>query len=142
MICFFDSSALAKRYVEEAGTAMVLDLIDRAESVSASRLTWVEITSAVARLVPSDRTAVRDDIIRALDDDFSVLVNILEATPSVMADARKAVLRHQLRTADAIQLASAMTAMSWYGKDVRFVCAGKKLLAAAITEQMEVVEPV
>jgi predicted nucleic acid-binding protein len=141
LILFFDSSALVKRYVREIGTEAVLDLIHRAELLLASRLTWLEITSAIVRVAQSGRLSAPSEIIRAVDDDFSTLIGILEVTPAVIADARQAALRHGLRAADAVQLATALTARLWHGDDIRFVCADQRLLAAARSESIDTVEP-
>ncbi len=141
MILFFDSSALAKRYVQEIGTTAVLNLIERAELLLASRLTWLEVTTAVARIARSGRLTTPNEVIRALDEDFSMLIGILEITPRVIADARKAVLQHDLRAGDAIQLATALTARVLHGGDILFVCADQRLIVAARSESIDTVVP-
>lgn len=141
MILVFDSSALAKRYVRESGTEAVLDLIQSAELVLASRLTWVEITSAVVRVARTGRLPESGEVIRAIDDDFSTLIGILEVTPSIIADARRASILHGLRAADAIQFATARTASSWHGEETKFVCADRELLAAIRSEGMDTISP-
>src|SRR4051812_14941761 len=48
---FFDSSAIDKRYVQEAGTASVrrVTRLGRPEPIYLTRITTVEVTAAVAR---------------------------------------------------------------------------------------------
>jgi len=138
---FFDSSALAKRYLQEVGTDSVLRLIDEAELVLASRLCWLEVTSAVARVARDGLLRETDEVIQALDDDFATLIGILEVTPIVVADARRLALRHALRAADAVHLATVLVAVLWHGADTFFVCSDQRLLAAAKTEKLQVIDP-
>ena len=141
MILVLDSSALAKRYLRETGTEAVLDLIRSAKSVLASRLTWVEITSAVVRVARTGRLPESGEIIRAIDDDFSTVIGIMEVTPAIIADARRATILHGLRAADAIQFATARTASSWHGDETKFVCADRELLAAMRSEGIDTILP-
>lgn len=142
MILFLDSSALVKRYVQEAGTEAVLELIQQSALAVASRLTWLEVTSAVTRRTRGSALLRADEVIRALDDDFSVLIDIVEVTGSVIADARGFSRRHSLRAGDAVQLASVKEAKARYGEGVSFICSDKKLLATARSEGFEAVDPV
>lgn len=144
MITFFDSSALAKRYVAETGTDVVLRLIDDAELVLASRLTWLEVTAAVSRAARDGVITKADEIVKALDEDFAVLININEVTPTVVSEARTFALRHVLRAGDALQLATAMAAMAqWEARDrFRFVSSDLELNRAAEQEKLVVLNPV
>lgn len=143
MILFFDSSALAKRYVRETGTGVVLDLVRRAERLFASRLTWLEVTSAVTRAARERQITNADEIIRALDDDFAVLINILEVTPTVISDARSLARRHGLRAGDAMQLASALYAIAKaeWSEQLVFVSSDNELNRAAEKERLTVLNP-
>ncbi len=141
MILFFDSSALAKRYVQEDGTAVVLDLVRGAETITASRFTWVEITSAVARAASSGVLSHADEIFDALDEDFSILIEIIEATSNVMTHARQIARGLGLRAGDALQLATVQQAKLLYGVAPTFVCSDRKLLTAAQSEGFTVLDP-
>jgi hypothetical protein len=48
---FFDSSAIVKRYINERGTAWVLQLVDpvAGNHIHVARITGVEVVSAIAR---------------------------------------------------------------------------------------------
>jgi predicted nucleic acid-binding protein len=83
-----------------------------------------------------------DEVIQALDDDFSVLIDIVEVTGNVIADARRFCRRHSLRAGDAVQLASAKEAKARHGEGVRFISSDKKLLATARLEGFEAVDPI
>jgi len=142
VIVFLDSSALVKRYVREAGTEALLNLIQRSALMVASRLTWLEVTSAVTRRARGSALLRADEVLRALDDDFSVLIDIIDVTGSVIADARGFARRHGLRAGDAVQLASAKEAETRYAERVSVICSDKKLLATARLEGFETVDPV
>jgi predicted nucleic acid-binding protein len=51
MNLYLDTSALAKRYVREAGTEDVRGWVDQAERIATSLISWAEIVAALARLV-------------------------------------------------------------------------------------------
>jgi len=142
VILFFDSSSLAKRYVREPGTEAVLSLMTRAELLSASRLTWVEVTSAITRAGRDRSLENADEYIRALDDDFSVVIDIIDVTANVIADTRRLVRRYGLRAGDAVQLASVQEATIRYGKPVRFVCSDRRLVTTAREEAVDTLDPV
>jgi len=76
-----------------------------------------------------------------VDDDFCVLVGIVEVTPAVISDARRLTLKHPLRAADAVHLSSVLMSRSLHGTDVRFVCSDRKLNDAAASEGLNVVDP-
>jgi predicted nucleic acid-binding protein len=52
-IIYLDTSALLKRYIQEAGAEEVRQLLERADEVATGLITRVETASAVARLVRS-----------------------------------------------------------------------------------------
>jgi len=112
---FADSSALVKRYADERGSAAIR-AID--EPVVVSGLARVEVPSALWR------KARRREL---TDEQAAVLVSLFEfdwfgdgvvgpsftavhVTPAILDEAAVHVARHDLRAADAIQLASARTA--------------------------------
>lgn len=142
MILLFDSSALAKRYVREPGSDTVLVLVGGAELLSASRLTWVEVTSAITRAGRDEDLENADECVRALDHDFSITIDIIEVNANVIAGARRLVRRHGLRAGDAVQLASVQEAVHQYGKPVRFVSSDRRLVATARAEGIETIDPV
>ena len=105
---FLDASALVKRYVREEHSARVRRLIV-AGPVAISRLSEVEVPSALARLLRERRLTSRaaDRLVRAFSADLGAW-HVVEITPAVTALARTLLLRHDLRAGDAIQLASAL----------------------------------
>lgn len=105
---FVDASALVKRYVRERHSVKVRRLV-AAGPVAVSRLSEVEVPSALARLVRERRLSARssDRAIAAFVTDFTAC-HVVEITADVTALARTLLHRHDLRAGDAIQLASAV----------------------------------
>jgi predicted nucleic acid-binding protein len=134
---YFDASALVKRYVREPGSTKVQRLL-AAEVPATSRLSAVEIASAVARRVregslPGDD---RDRILAAADRDFTALL-VVEVTAAVVMSAQRLLQRHTLRTGDAIQLASCLQLQEHIEDEVTFVGFDDRLLAAARAERLK-----
>ena len=108
---FLDSSAVVKRYVQEAGTQWVNDLIDPAagNDIYLARVTGVEVVSALIRRGRDD-TMSDEDVSAALAQfrkDFAGEYQALEMTAPVLARAMSLAEAHALRGYDAIQLAAA-----------------------------------
>jgi predicted nucleic acid-binding protein len=79
----------------------------------------------------------RDRALASLSDDFAALI-IVELTPDVAGTARGLLLRHPLRSADAIQLASCLYLQRELGQPVAFVAFDDRLAAAARAEGLAV----
>lgn len=105
---FVDASGLVKRYVRERGSAQVRTLL-ATQPIAVSRLSEVEVPSALIRLARHGRLAARsrDRALQAFVGDFPSW-HIVELTPAVTALAHAMLRRHELRAGDAIQLASAL----------------------------------
>ncbi len=136
MIAYFDASALAKRYVEETDSARVLRWLERSTS-AACRLSEVEIASALARRCREGAisSAARDRVLAALSEDLLAL-HVVELSHEVVSAARGVLLKHVLRAADAVQLASAMMLRERCRSPVAFVTFDEHLAAAAHAEGM------
>lgn len=106
---FLDSSALAKRYVAEAGTEQVLRRCREADEIILSTLCVPELLSGLNRLKRSGRlSAPRYRMLKrhlAADLEVAILVDL---TPSVIERAIDCLERTPLRTLDAIHLAAAL----------------------------------
>jgi predicted nucleic acid-binding protein len=104
---YFDTSALIKRYVDEAGRRRVLQLLRRHQCVTSAVLP-VEFRSALRRRVTDgslDARRVADILKRfATDREFWAMV---EVTGEVLQAAEDLVAAHPLRALDAIHVASA-----------------------------------
>ena len=138
---FVDASALVKRYVREQHSAAVRRILGTTV-VAISRLSEVEVPSALARLEREGRLSLdgRDKATTAFETDLAAW-RIVELTPEVMALARACILRRDLRTGDAIQLASAL----WLHGAAESLLAGvlafdARLRAAAAAEGLPVLD--
>jgi predicted nucleic acid-binding protein len=133
---FFDASALVKRYISEPGSAAVGRLLVSGPA-AVSRLSEVEIASALARRTRQGHfTRVqRDRTVAALVRDLPALV-VVEMTSEITAEARGLLRRLPLRTADAIQLASALYLQRRLGREVTFVAFDQRLGDAAREEAL------
>ncbi len=127
-----------KRYVREPGADFVRGLL-QGDSVAASRLSEVEVASALTRRAREGAFDLRerDRALASLVDDFASLL-VVEFTPEIAAGARVLLLRHTLRTGDAVQLASCLFLRDALGRSVEFVGFDDRLSAAARLEGLRV----
>ncbi len=137
---FFDASALVKRYVREQDSARVRRLL-RGGSVAISRLSEVEIVSALARLARDNAisAAQRDRAVTAFIADI-MSWHVVELKADVTAQARALLLRYALRAGDALQLAAALVLQDGLGQPLEgFVAYDHRLVDAARGERLAVV---
>lgn len=107
MWAYFDTSALVKRYIVEAGRREVMQLLRRYDCV-ASAVLPVELRGAFGRRVADgtlDATRV-PEILRRVAGDRAYWT-LVEVRADVLAAAETLVAIHPLRTLDAIHVASA-----------------------------------
>jgi predicted nucleic acid-binding protein len=137
---FFDTSALAKRYISEPGTAMVRATL-RAQTVAVARVTYAELAASVARAarMAAITQAQRDAILDRLTLDFSRL-QVIELRASMLTVIPELVVHHPLRGYDAVQLATALHVQA-SGNPVEFWTTDETLRVAAIAEGLRVVVP-
>lgn len=115
MIFLLDTSALAKRYVAEPGSAWVRTLTDPASgnSIAIGNITRVEIGAALARRQrnPRNRMSIadRDALVRLFDRHVAQEYLTVDTVPAVIDLANHLTQQHQLQGYDAVQLASALT---------------------------------
>jgi predicted nucleic acid-binding protein len=104
---YFDTSALVKRYVNEAGRREVLQLLRR-YNVVASAILPVELRSALRRRATEGMLDVSHvaDILKRVAADRAYWT-LVEVGTEVLAAAETLVAKHPLRTLDAIHVASA-----------------------------------
>ena len=139
MTRYFDASALVKRYVREPGSDTVRRLLSSGTPAS-SRLSEVEVSSGIIRRAREGAftTPRRDLILAALQRDMPALA-MVEMIPEITAEARALLLRHPLRAADAIQLASCLYLQRQLAQPVPFVAFDRRLVQAAQAEGLTVV---
>jgi len=148
-IYFLDSSALVKRYINEKGSAWIKSVTaaGTGNTVIISRITWVEVLSAFARLQRESRIDPSDiaAVIQSFRYDLETHYKIIETGQTVIEKAGEYVQKHPLRAYDSVQLASAMVLYPFF-LDIRpeiftFVSADDRLLSAAQKEGMSIENP-
>jgi len=136
---YWDTSALAKLFVEESGSEAVRTLAQQDSQPSTSWLTQVECWSAFARLAregaltPAQSVEARQAL--AL---FYRGMNEIEMNEPLREQAGRLLRIHPLRTGDAIHLAAAIL---WAGPNPEgqdFVCLDERLCRAAALEGFRV----
>ena len=145
---FFDTSAAAKHYRLELGTATVDSLLSLAGVTNRlSALGVVEFHSAFARLARTGQISASDFHLfrgRFLADIVAGLWHIVSVAPGHYHHAQQLLAQHgltqSLRTLDALQLAVALdlNAAAPLGA---FVCADANLCSIAASEGLTVINP-
>jgi uncharacterized protein len=133
---YYDTSALVKQYLHEAGTKLVLGLLQSSEKVYTASLTYAETHAAFSRRTREGRLTRETTRRLALrfDKDWESY-DIVILSENVLRLARQMLYRHPLRSADAIHLASALLlARTSPSARWSFVCADSRLCDAAKTE--------
>ena len=127
MKTFFDSSAFAKRYVEEPGSDTVAALCQEATDLALCVICVPEIVSAMnrrlreRRLTKSDYRSLKRHLLEDIRD-----ATIIDLVPPVVAACIEIVERSPMRAADALHVAAAR---AWRAD--LFVTADQRQLAAA-----------
>lgn len=108
MICYLDSSALAKRYVLEPGSEEVRRLISEAEVAGTAWISLVEVVAALTKAVRVGALTSKesDSAIRSFEEDWPDLVRI-QISEFLIGVAAGFARKHRLRGYDAVQLAAA-----------------------------------
>jgi uncharacterized protein len=123
----FDSSAFAKRYIAEAGSEQVDEILQNATQLGLSALCVPEIVSALNRRI-REGVLPQPGYVQAkaqLAADVGDAV-ILQLTPEVVATAVTLLENHPLRAMDALHIAGALV---WQAD--LFVTADRRQFAAA-----------
>lgn len=127
MRVYFDSSAFAKRYINESGTTEVLAWCDQAAELVLSVIAIPELISAFCRLKREGKLSagqyrrLKSDLMADIADAL-----ICDTTPQMIQQSVQALERHSLRGMDAIHLGTAVVSAA----DV-FISADTRQCAAA-----------
>ncbi|MFM7375739.1 MAG: type II toxin-antitoxin system VapC family toxin [Chthoniobacterales bacterium] len=122
-----DSSAFAKRFIEEEGSAKIEDICSRATELGLSVLCVPEIISALNRrrregnLTSAQYRQAKQRLLEDVRD-----ADIIQLTPDVIAKSIEGLESTPLRGADALHIACAIE----WGAEL-FVSSDKAQLAAA-----------
>jgi uncharacterized protein len=144
--CYFlDSTAFAKLFVQEVGTDAIIRLMEATEDNRKllSAATPLEVYAALKR---RERTG------GISHEDSEAARNILRVeaarmvqqplNPAVLEAARQLLDRHELRSAEALQLGAAVVAREMFqGMEIVFVSSDPRLLEMAKAEHFETLNP-
>lgn len=128
---YFDTSALAKRYLKEAGSVVVKRALQRYRILSSS-VTALEMLSALERRRTTGELADRDALaIRTRMQKDRAYWELVEVGPLVLAEAEAVIQKTGLRTLDALHVASALVVQQTSGLTLPFITADAKQREAA-----------
>ena len=130
---FWDASAIVPLIVKEQSSLECGRLLDSTPLVWA--LTPVEVISAIERLGRAG--VLNEDARRTAHDQLNTLRGAwaeVDDVQTVRVRAERLLATHQLRAADALQLAAALVACDEQPAGVEFVCLDRNLSAAALRE--------
>jgi uncharacterized protein len=138
---YFDTSALIKHLIEEAGSERVETLITAEPRLATSQVAYAEVHAALARKLREGALtpAAHQTISHSFDSDWRLYLRIDLIDP-LLALTRELVLRHPLRGFDAIHLASALRLRERIGEAVQLVASDERLLVAAKNEGLATVD--
>lgn len=146
---FFDTSALAKRYISERGSAWVTKACALASGnfIYIAEITAVEIASAITRRTRSGSLsfALAQAALARFEADLANEYFVLQVTSASLTEARSFAQTYGLRGYDAVQLAIAANLnrlqLAAALPPVTFVSADDELLVAAKGEGLPIENP-
>lgn len=140
-IYYLDSSALVKRYHDEPGTPYIDAIFaERDATFVISSITIAEVTSALARkhIEGTISSQALHDALSMLAEDLIADFRIPDIERYHIHDAQHIILRHRLRTLDALQLALLRVTKPL---SPAFLSSDARLLVAAQAEGVTVRDP-
>lgn len=144
---FLDSSAIAKRYVRETGSAWIDGLFDpnAKNRIYISNVTGVEVVAAISRRSHNLRPANQIQLLIAeFRNDYLNLFRIIQTDEMLLFRAMDLAQKHRLRGYDALQLSAAFEVHSAYlatAEPAVLISADEELNAAALAEGLLVQNP-
>jgi len=136
-VIYLDTSALVKRFVLEAGSSQIQNLLTEARPVACATIGYVELYSGLTRRHREGAFSPLEyrRVCRRFEVDWMSVVKV-ELGAEILNSARGLTQRHGLRAFDGVHLASALGLQSATGEPVTFVAADQRLLRAAADERL------
>jgi predicted nucleic acid-binding protein len=133
MIVYFDTSALVKRYIKEAGSSEVNALVENMGNILGSALiTQVEMAAAFRRAVSMG--AIPDTLLLEIWQDFFGIwesFTRIQVSDALVAKANQIAFDYKLRGYDSLHLAAAMIWQESLGMPVTLATFDRELWLAA-----------
>jgi predicted nucleic acid-binding protein len=139
---YFDTSALLKRFTVEKGTPLVQKLLSSDQKSATATIAYAEVYGALSRKNREKQlTATQYHLTcRQFEEDWNNYVRV-ELRENVLRTARRLIQKYPLRGFDTIHLASALTLKSDLGEQMVFIAADDRLLSAAKSESLPIINP-
>lgn len=142
MIAYLDTSSLVKLYFEEEGSESIQAMVEEADSLSTSWLSYVEARSAFSRKYREGgmTLAQYESVLSTFEDEWAKY-SATEVSSQIMRQAGGLTEKHGLRALDAIHLASAMAIRDDRSRQpisVFFSSSDARLRAAGRAERLQV----
>jgi predicted nucleic acid-binding protein len=147
VIYFLDTSALAKRYLDERGSSRIRRLLTGTSDVFYQTfIAPLEFTSALYRRFRAGQLTADEaaQLLRAYTAHSHEDYLLVPYSDSLMTGAARLLARHPLRTLDAVQLAAALEVRDRLPLDklpICFVASDDRLLDVARQEHLQVINP-
>ncbi len=119
---YLDSSALIKRYVQEAGSEAVISRFEEGETIYTSALTFAEVHAAIGRKY-RDKQLSAGEKKKLIDEflyDWLFSLTVLELTTHTMTALPTLCEEYVLKASDAVHLSAAI----WLKDSVRLHAKG------------------
>jgi predicted nucleic acid-binding protein len=132
---FWDSSAVIPLLVPEVMSASIQKLFEKDPVIVAWWATEIECTSAIARRQRQGQ--LREELVAEASARLSALRagwHEVEPSEEIRESAKRLLRVHDLRTADALQLAAAFFVSEARPSTLEFIALDERLLAAARRE--------
>lgn len=147
---YLDSSALAKRYLQEIGSNWIQSLVDpeTGNIILTAEITRIEVAAALSARHRSENgisQEERDNAVSLLIDHCNTEYMMVPADTLILDRALGLTQKYRLRGYDAVQLAAALVVNDQFQDNdlpgVTFVAADHDLIAAAISENLTTENP-
>jgi len=139
---FIDTSALFKRYAEEAGTEIINQVFAEKANRFISQLTMIEMVANLKRLAEIDKIITEEEFKQVtrifLGEIAGGAIYTLNVTPKVVLLSVDLCSERYLTPIDALQLAAALSIKS---SSPVFVCSDQKLIKAAASYGLQTLNP-
>jgi len=138
---YFDTSALIKRFVEEAGSTRVEAILAADPLLATSKVAYAEVHAGLARKLREKAltAAAYRRTSRSFDADWRAYVRV-DLADALLLDVRELVRRHPLRGFDAIHLASAKRLQEQLAEEIVLIASDERLLTAAQAEGLSTID--
>ena len=135
MIAYLDTSSLVKLYVEEEGSSLARNLVERAEVVATSVVAYPEARAVLSRQrVEGGLTAAGYDRVKEdFEQDWPRYLTV-EVSEAVYRSAGDLAEKHRLRGFDSLHLASYLSLYGDGARQIRFSSFDEALNRAARKE--------